>query len=77
LEEEIFFYGVGMKNEEIEKEFKELYQQLLHYVESVCNVVEKIAAGSKDHRRIALDIAEADGRVLKQLVMKECDKRGW
>lgn len=77
LEEEILFYGAGMKNEDIEKEFKELYQQLLHYSESICNVVEKIAAGSKDHRRIALDLAETDGRFLVQLVIKECDKRGW
>lgn len=67
----------SLKTEELDGEFKKLYQQLLNYVNCICDEVEVMCNKNPDRLRLALNIAESDGSVLELLVMKECDKRGW
>ena len=69
--------GTGPRTEELDSEFEKLYQQLLDYLKCVCDEVEGMCDGNPDRMRLALKIAESDGSVLKSLVTKECDRRGW
>jgi AhpD family alkylhydroperoxidase len=54
-----------------------LRKRLGNYVRSVCDTSEAMCHGSKNRRRLALNIAKTDGDVLRRLVEKESDKRGW
>ena len=57
--------------------FKKLYQKLIEYVESVCDEAETMCHENTARSRLALNIAENDGRILEHLVKKECKIRGW
>lgn len=52
-------------------------KRLSNYVRSVCDTSEVMCRGSKNRRRLALNIGKTDGNVLRRLVEKESDKRGW
>jgi len=54
-----------------------LFQQLMGYVDKVCDEVERTCREDTDRRKLALNIAESDSRVIEQVVRKECDNRGW
>lgn len=54
-----------------------LFQQLMGYVDKVCDEVERTCSDDADRRRLALNIAESDSRVIERVVRKECDNRGW
>ena len=66
--EELTYYPV---------ESARLFQQLLSYVDSVCDEAERSCNDDASRRRLALNIAESDSRIMERLVTKECDNRGW
>lgn len=66
--EELTFYPV---------ESARLFQQLLGYVDSVCDEAERSCNDDASRRRLALNFAESDSRILERMVTKECDNRGW
>ena len=66
--EEMTYYSV---------ESARLFQQLLSYVDSVCDEAEKSCNDDEARRRLALNIAESDSRIIERLVTKECDNREW
>ena len=66
--EEFMYYPV---------ESSRLFQQLLGYVDNICDEVERVVTEDSDRRRLALNFAESDSRILERLVKKECDNRGW
>lgn len=61
----------------IDGEYKKLYYRLLDYVKCICNQTETICRGGAARRRLAINIAEADGSVLRRIVAQECERRGW
>jgi AhpD family alkylhydroperoxidase len=75
--EETSEVGASPRMEELDSESKKLYRHLLDYVRCVCDEVENMCDRKPDRLSLALKIAESDGRVLKSLVVKECDQRGW
>lgn len=54
-----------------------LFQQLMGYVDKVCDEVERTCSDDADRRKLALNIAESDSKVIERVVRKECDNRGW
>jgi hypothetical protein len=74
-ENEVIYFGPGLKNEEIDETLSKLYEKLLDYVRSIFELVEKFCPGYDDQARLALNIAETDGNLLQRLVAKECEKR--
>lgn len=74
-EEEIVYFGPGLTNEEIDKNFNKLYKHLLDYTEEVFNLVKQLCPNTEDQIRLALNIGETDGNLLLRLVEKECEKR--
>jgi len=74
-ENEIIYFGPGLKNEEIDERFSNLYEKLLDYVRNIFELVEEFCPGYDDQVRLALNIAEMDGNLLQGLVVKECEKR--
>lgn len=75
--EDVITFGLGIKDEEIDNEFKILYNDLLKYVNKICDTVTSLCHSDANKRRLALNIAESDGHILERLVEKECKKRGW
>lgn len=69
--------GALPRMEELDSESEKLYRHLLDYVSYVCDEVENICDRNPDRFRLALKMAESDRGVLKNLVVKECDRRGW
>lgn len=69
--------GAGPRTKELESETEKLYRHLLDYVSFVCDEVEDMCDGNPNRLSLALKIAESDGSVLRSLVVKECDRRGW
>ena len=61
----------------IDSEYKKLYYRLLDYVKCICNQTETICRGGAARRRLAINIAKADGSVLRRIVAQECERRGW
>jgi AhpD family alkylhydroperoxidase len=61
----------------IDSEYKKLYYRLLDYVKCICNQTETVCRGGAARRRLAINIAEADGSVLRRIVAQECERRGW
>lgn len=54
-----------------------LLQQLMEYVDKVCNEVERTCSEDADRRKLALNIAQSDSTIIERIVRKECDNRGW
>jgi len=54
-----------------------LFQQLWKYVDSLCDEVEAVCSSDDGRRKLALNIAKSDSRIIERLVRKECDNRGW
>lgn len=66
-----------LKVDDVEGRFKELYLDLLDYVDSICDTSDEVCYDDSAKRRLALNIAESDGRIMRRLVAKECNNRGW
>lgn len=74
-ENDIIYFGPGLKNEEIDERFSKLYGKLLDYIRSIFELVEQFCPGCDNQVRLALNIAEMDGNLMQRLVSKECEKR--
>lgn len=74
-EEELIL--LAMAQLAIDSEYKKLYYRLLDYVKCICNQAETICREGAARRRLAVNIAEADGSVLERIVAQECERRGW
>jgi hypothetical protein len=74
-EDDIIYFGPGLKNEEIDESFSKLYGKLLDYIKSIFELVEQFCPGCDNQVRLALNIAEMDSNLMQRLVSKECEKR--
>ena len=74
-EDDYVYVGPGKTNNEIDLALTELYDNLLKYKDAIFNVTEKLSPNFEDQLRLAINIAETDGELLKKLVIKDCNKK--
>ncbi len=73
--EDLVFLGPGVTNQEMNLEFKRLYDSLLAYKNNVFHLVDTICTDCEERDRLALNITQRDTTLVQQLVAKECAKR--
>lgn len=73
--EDLVFLGPGISNQEMDLEFKRLYDSLIAYKNNVFHLVDTICTDSEERDRLALNIAERDSSLVQRLVAKECAQR--
>ena len=73
--EEVVFFGPGMTNQEMDSEFKKLYDSLIVYKSNIFHLVDNVCKDCETGDRLALNIAERDSALLQRLVAKECERR--
>ena len=73
--EDYVFLGPGITNQEMDVEFKRLYDSLIAYKNNVFHLVDAICTDSDERDRLALNIVEKDCTLVHQLVAKECSRR--
>ncbi len=73
--ENLVFLGPGVTNQEMDMEFKKLYDSLIAYKNNVFHLVDTICTDCDERDRLALNIVERDSTLVQQLVAKECSKR--
>lgn len=71
----LVFFGAGVTNQEMDVEFKKLYDSLLSYKNNIFHLVDTICNDCEAGERLAMNIAERDSALLQRLVAKECDQR--
>jgi hypothetical protein len=71
----LVFFGAGITNQEMDVEFKKLYDSLLAYKSNIFHLVDTICNDCDAGERLAMNIAERDSALLQRLVAKECDQR--
>ena len=71
----LVFFGAGFTNQEMDVEFKKLYDSLLSYKNNIFHLVDTICNDCDAGERLAMNIAERDSALLQRLVAKECDQR--
>jgi hypothetical protein len=74
-EEEMFFIGPGLTNQEMDNEFKKLYDSLIVYKNNIFHLVDTVCTDCDAGDRLARNIAERDTALLQRLVSKECEQR--
>ena len=74
-EEEMFFFGPGLTNQEMDNEFKKLYDSLMVYKDNIFHLVDTVCTDCDAGDRLARNIAERDTALLQRLVAKECEQR--
>jgi hypothetical protein len=74
-EEEMFFIGPGLTNQEMDNEFKKLYDSLMVYKNNIFHLVDTVCTDCDAGDRLARNIAERDTALLQRLVSKECEQR--
>ncbi|HUV54201.1 MAG TPA: hypothetical protein VMW03_03240 [Candidatus Krumholzibacteriaceae bacterium] len=74
-DEEMFFFGPGLTNQEMDKEFKTLYDSLIVYKDNIFHLVDTVCTDCDAGDRLARNIAERDTALLQRLVSKECEQR--
>jgi hypothetical protein len=74
-EEEMFFFGPGLTNQEMDNEFKKLYDSLMVYKDNIFHLVDTVCTDCDAGDRLARNIAERDTALLQRLVSKECEQR--
>ena len=74
-EEEMFFIGPGLTNQEMDNEFKKLYDSLMVYKDNIFHLVNTVCTDCDAGDRLARNIAERDTALLQRLVSKECEQR--
>jgi len=71
----LVFIGSGVTSQEMDVEFKKLYDSLVAYKDHIFRLVDKICEDCEAAEVLAMNIAERDSVLLQQLVAKECEKR--
>ena len=74
-DEEMFFFGPGLTNQEMDNEFKNLYYSLIVYKNNIFHLVDTVCTDCDAGDRLARNIAERDTALLQRLVSKECEQR--
>jgi hypothetical protein len=74
-DEEMFFFGPGLTNQEMDNEFKKLYDSLMTYKNSIFHLVDTVCTDCDAGDRLARNIAERDTALLQRLVSRECEQR--
>ena len=74
-EEEMFFIGPGLTNQEMDNEFKKLYDSLMVYKDNIFHLVNTVCTDCDAGDRLARNIAERDTALLQRLVSRECEQR--
>lgn len=73
--EETVFFGPGLTNQELDNEFKKLYDSLMVYKNNIFHLVDTVCTDCDAADRLAMNIAERDTALLQRLVAKECEQR--
>ena len=71
----LVFFGAGISNQQMDIEFKKLYDSLLVYKHNIFHLVDTICNDCDAGERLAMNIAERDSALLQRLVAKEVDLR--
>ena len=71
----LVFFGAGVTNQQLDMEFKKLYDSLLVYKHNIFHLVDTICNDCDAGERLAMNIAERDTALLQRLVAKEIDLR--
>lgn len=71
----LVFFGAGVTNQQMDIEFKKLYDSLLVYKRNIFHLVDTICNDCEAGERLAMNIAERDSALLQRLVAKEIDQR--
>jgi hypothetical protein len=74
-DEEMVFFGPGLTNQELDNEFKTLYDSLMVYKNNIFHLVDTVCTDCEAGDRLARNIAERDTALLQRLVAKECEQR--
>ena len=74
-EKDRIFFGADMSTQEMDVEFKKLYDDLLSYKKNIFHLVDTICSDCEAGERLAINIAERDSSLLQRLVAKECESR--
>ena len=74
-DEEMFFFGPGLTNQEMDSEFKKLYDSLMVYKNNIFHLVNTVCTDCDAGDRLARNIAERDTALLQRLVSRECEQR--
>ena len=72
---DLVFFGAGVTNQQMDVEFKKLYDSLLVYKRNIFHLVDTICNDCEAGERLAMNIAERDSALLQRLVAKEIDQR--
>jgi hypothetical protein len=71
----MFFFGPGLTNQEMDNEFKNLYDSLMVYKNNIFHLVNTVCTDCDAGDRLARNIAERDTALLQRLVSRECEQR--
>ena len=71
----LVFFGAGMTNQQMDVEFKKLYDSLLIYKNNIFHLVDTICNDCDAGEHLAMNIAERDSALIQRLVAKEVDLR--
>lgn len=71
----LVYFGAGISTQEMDVEFKKLYDSLLAYKNNIFHLVDTICSDCEAGERLAMNIAERDSSLLQRLVAKECESR--
>ena len=74
-DDEAVFFGPGLTNQELDNEFKKLYDSLMVYKNNIFHLVDTVCTDCEAGDRLARNIAERDTALLQRLVSKECEQR--
>lgn len=74
-DDEAVFFGPGLTNQELDNEFKKLYDSLMVYKNNIFHLVDTVCTDCEAGDRLARNIAERDTALLQRLVYKECEQR--
>jgi len=71
----LLYFGADVTNQEMDVEFKKLYDNLLAYKNNIFRLIDSICSECEAGELLAMDIAERDSFLLQSLVAKECESR--
>lgn len=73
--EGLVFFGAGITTQQMDLEFKKLYDSLMVYKNNIFHLVDTICNDCDAGERLAMNIAERDSALIQRLVAKEVDHR--
>jgi hypothetical protein len=74
-DEELVFFDPGLSENEMDNEFRKLYDSLINYKNNIFHLIDTVCNDSEPGERLAMNIAERDSALLQRLVAKECENR--